>query len=471
MITRIEIDGFKTFQNFAVDLAPFQVIIGANGCGKSNFFDALDLLSKLASSELRTSFKSIRGDINELFTILPGNKSADRMRFAVEMLVEQPVHSENNGSIRQKFWRMRYEIQIDRRTNSDGMEQLFVHSESLVPLSSVGDDWTERYPALASVEYPVETQDDRGFNIVHEEVAAQIILESKNNNNWPPGFDVDGYYRMLKNTIDGVSKPYINYGRDSNTGLTKQSLTGVAHRELSSLRLLRLDTNLLRKFSSYFDASILSPSGENLPATLARMQTQDEHSLKDVSRDILNIVPNFENIEVDRDEGHKRISLYANMRDKRRLSINALSEGTLRILALATLHNDPQLQGTLCFEDPEMGVHPGALKRIVRLLREMSTDLNDPEDLVFPLRQVLVTTHSPELVSHLDVSAGELLYAETVTRMRPEQPAMQVTYMTPVGQEIEGDRGAKPYTLNKVFAYLKNADYQSIRNDLQKVGG
>jgi len=40
MITRIEIDGFKTFRNFSLELAPLQVIVGLNGAGKSNLFDA-----------------------------------------------------------------------------------------------------------------------------------------------------------------------------------------------------------------------------------------------------------------------------------------------------------------------------------------------------------------------------------------------------------------------------------------------
>jgi AAA15 family ATPase/GTPase len=46
MITQIEIDGFKTFKDFKVELAPFQVIVGANGSGKSNLFDALQLASQ-----------------------------------------------------------------------------------------------------------------------------------------------------------------------------------------------------------------------------------------------------------------------------------------------------------------------------------------------------------------------------------------------------------------------------------------
>jgi len=47
LITQIEIDGFKTFKDFKVELAPFQVIVGPNGSGKSNLFDALQLLSHL----------------------------------------------------------------------------------------------------------------------------------------------------------------------------------------------------------------------------------------------------------------------------------------------------------------------------------------------------------------------------------------------------------------------------------------
>lgn len=40
MLTRIEIDGFKTFQDFAIDLLPFTVVLGSNAAGKSNLFDA-----------------------------------------------------------------------------------------------------------------------------------------------------------------------------------------------------------------------------------------------------------------------------------------------------------------------------------------------------------------------------------------------------------------------------------------------
>lgn len=62
MITRIELDGFKTFQDFTLELGPFQVIVGVNGTGKSNLFDALRLLARLADADLRTAFQDLRGE-------------------------------------------------------------------------------------------------------------------------------------------------------------------------------------------------------------------------------------------------------------------------------------------------------------------------------------------------------------------------------------------------------------------------
>lgn len=61
MITLIEIDGFKTFQNFKLELSPFQVIVGINGAGKSNLFDVLHLLTQLVDVDLRSAFQEMRG--------------------------------------------------------------------------------------------------------------------------------------------------------------------------------------------------------------------------------------------------------------------------------------------------------------------------------------------------------------------------------------------------------------------------
>jgi len=62
MLTRIEIDGFKTFEGFSLDLQPLTAIVGPNASGKSNLFDALRFLSLLAQYDIRTAMQGLRGE-------------------------------------------------------------------------------------------------------------------------------------------------------------------------------------------------------------------------------------------------------------------------------------------------------------------------------------------------------------------------------------------------------------------------
>ena len=62
MLTYLKINGFKSFQNFEMEFTPLTVIAGANASGKSNLFDALKLLARLAETDnLKKAFKEQEG--------------------------------------------------------------------------------------------------------------------------------------------------------------------------------------------------------------------------------------------------------------------------------------------------------------------------------------------------------------------------------------------------------------------------
>jgi len=68
VITRIEIDGFKSFADFELNLEPFTVLAGPNNSGKSNLFEAILLLRDLRSSgDDAALVKKGRGTGVELF--------------------------------------------------------------------------------------------------------------------------------------------------------------------------------------------------------------------------------------------------------------------------------------------------------------------------------------------------------------------------------------------------------------------
>jgi predicted ATPase len=67
MITRIEIDGFKSFDEFALDLRPFNVLAGLNNSGKSNLLEAIELLGRLLRDQEQPLVEHERGAGSQLF--------------------------------------------------------------------------------------------------------------------------------------------------------------------------------------------------------------------------------------------------------------------------------------------------------------------------------------------------------------------------------------------------------------------
>src|SRR5207249_161375 len=129
------------------ELAPFQVIVGPNGAGKSNLFDALKLLSRLAEMDLQMAFQpphddpqKPRGDAYELFTLFPNGERVERMRFAVEMLVDQKVQDDLGGEYKLTYRRLRYELEITLTNN-----RLRLHHEALKAIPSDKDNWCKKH--------------------------------------------------------------------------------------------------------------------------------------------------------------------------------------------------------------------------------------------------------------------------------------------------------------------------------------
>jgi predicted ATP-dependent endonuclease of OLD family len=154
VITHFEINGFKTFHKFALDFEPFQIIVGPNAVGKSNLFDALRLLSRLADNDLRTAFQgteseivseTMRGEAAELFTAFPDGSASTKMQLSVELLVERQIQDSWGARADLKYTRLRYEIAIERRADERGLERLYVTHERLKPIHRDSDTWVKRH--------------------------------------------------------------------------------------------------------------------------------------------------------------------------------------------------------------------------------------------------------------------------------------------------------------------------------------
>lgn len=92
MLTRLEVDGFKNLLDVTVDFAPYTCVVGPNGVGKSNLFDAIHFLSLLADRPIMRAAAEVRGaagrraDPRGLFRSEGGTRGKT-MRFAAEIIV------------------------------------------------------------------------------------------------------------------------------------------------------------------------------------------------------------------------------------------------------------------------------------------------------------------------------------------------------------------------------------------------
>jgi predicted ATPase len=203
----------------------------------------------------------------------------------------------------------------------------------------------------------------------------------------------------------------------------------LVRREMQSWRLLHLESSALRRPDPFTAPTKMTPEGAHLPATLNQLsrhtgngtngspdEVKESAVLASVANRLAELIEDVREVRVERDETRQLFTVQVKTRDGTIHPASALSDGTLRFLALAVTEFDRQSGGVLCFEEPENGIHPRRIHSMLRLLQDIATDTDSAVDEENPLRQVIINTHSPSVV--LQTPEDSLLVAELVEGVR-----------------------------------------------------
>lgn len=424
MLTRIEIDGFKTFQGFSLDLSPFAVIVGPNAVGKSNLFDVIQLLSNLAEYDLRKGFSGRRGEADDVFRQTAFGAGSARIRLAVECLVDPVVKDPWGATQKLKQTRIRYELEIRRKQQEQGLERLIVSHEKATPIRPSADGWR-----------PFGKKPSKAFKKAYLRYGhtRPSYLETRQE-------DGRASFYISQDGHQGRSRPA---EAPEATVLSSMRSAEFPHlfalrEEMRSWRLLQLDPASLRRPSPRTTPEELLPDGPNLAAVLARIEAETrtdanpQGALADISAQLGSVVPGVLGFDVKLDEAQREYRARVQLREEPWLPTSVISDGTLRVLALLTLLNDPRHRGLVCYEEPENGIHPAQLKTLIRHLRQMVTDpteagasWNEPEaeaeTELQPLTQLLMNSHSPVVLATLrEDPPSQVLFADIVDLVDPE---------------------------------------------------
>lgn len=138
----------------------------------------------------------------------------------------------------------------------------------------------------------------------------------------------------------------------------------------------------------------LDEHGTNLASTLREIQRAKTASFDDLNQAIQDVIPGVIGFKVDQVGGYFVTRLRHDMTDDKRalFELSQESDGTLRMLGiLVALYQDPP-RTLLALEEPELTIHPGALKLLWDEIEGASDD-----------HQTLITTHSPDLLDMCQV--------------------------------------------------------------------
>ncbi|WP_437764432.1 AAA family ATPase [Sorangium sp. So ce281] len=393
MITRIEVDGFKSLRGFGLDLEPLTAIVGPNGAGKSNLLDALHLLSRLAQTSVTEALKGGRGAIRDQFSRLRDG-AAGKISISVEMLLraDRDLPGEE-----QLVTRVLHKTDIGRAVLSSGIEDITVDEQRFLVFDDpAADEWIQQHPALlpfARYNAPNSNRMESVFKLEGTRSVTgpdtRVARWNDSGLEWNPAFA-----RTLQHRGILVGS------------LASRNWVGRVAKELSAIHVVHFEPSKLRLSSDRAAGPTLAADGSNLPTALAALAPEARAQIR---ADLAELIPGFRSFEVA--PADEELRLEVEFTDGARVPARVLSDGTLRLIALLTLLRGSPPGALIAVEEPENGIYPGRLRALIDKLVDATTPKGD----VLP-PQVLLTSHSPAILAALQGRPESLVFADLVRR-------------------------------------------------------
>jgi predicted ATPase len=306
----VVVEGFTSIRSAALTLNDVNVLVGANGAGKSNFIRALSVLGRIVDNELGL-FVGLSGGANAL---LNAGRTPSR-------LIRLEVESAVGG-----------------------------YSARLIP--AAGDTLIFSDETIWRHDTGVTAELGRG----HRETMLTVPEPL-----WGPE------EAALVETLQGCR--VFHFHDTSRDAPVKQQGYTADNRSLHS------------------DAG-------NLAAVMLRLRAGDRGRYQRIVRMVKQVAPFFRDFVLEPELAPDRVRLrWQQEGSDTVLPADALSDGTLRFICLATLLGQAELPGLIILDEPELGLHPFAIVQLAAMLRAASRE-----------SQVLLATQSVTLMNQFELS-------------------------------------------------------------------
>ncbi len=401
MITRVHIRRYKSLADVEVRLQPLSVLFGPNAAGKSNFLDALQLLSAMVATgrPLIDAFRPpYRGQPLESFAFADGGVAGLLERESATFEIEVDLHlsdstveavnrqvadwkPEGNGgaagskradvlAVRER--RLRYRVEIEVMPKRGGL--IRVKDEQLTALTDVGELSTRRKAFISAED-------------------GHLVLRSEGGGR-PTQHELGLDHTLLSRPLYAPHYPHAI----------------AAQRELASWSFFYFEPReRMRLPNPIKEVRQIGNMGEELAAYLNTLRAENPVRFDSIERSLQTLIPSIERIQVVQSP-RGEVELYL-VEAGVPIPARVVSEGTLRVLGLLSIATGTESAPLVGFEEPENGIHPRRIALVASLLRSVAGSAQI---------QLIVTTHSPHLIDELpEGSLFQVHKSAGVTRIQP----------------------------------------------------
>ncbi len=370
-IKKIHIENIKSFKKVDVELGDFNVLIGANASGKSNFVKVLELLYKI----------HFRDDRIDPPTLPEGKETLRNLNLKDNSIGNIRIKSHSDEKSTRLLWF--FDGSLD---------------ESQLAFKKIGGphlDFKDLYS-----EYDLKINYD----------STQEILIAESVNEYGRFSIVKRPSDSEKNGFKGKISYSSDFAKNKTFSITLPKGLGLDSKKKKEIEefirnLFYQGGYSFKTFSCFFISSYdfrtdigtiaiplsesnqLNRNGSNIAKVLKNI-LKDEHKRKTFLNLVSVALPFIDDIKVD-NYPPEHLILYAKEKYfSDFLSSNLLSTGTFNVIALIlALYFD--YQHITVIEEPDKGIHPSLIRTMVQMMKEASKE-----------KQIIITTHNPEVVKH-----------------------------------------------------------------------
>ena len=339
MLKHISIKGYKSIKELDLDLSPINVLIGANGSGKSNFISFFKLLSWMMRLPGQLQF----------FVGQSGGASSFLFDGAsVTTQIEAKLNFEDNSNKYGYFFRL-----------ANAVSDTFIFAEE-----KFGDLSDVNLSTINPIGYPITTQSDND----------SLNLRMKN-------------FNLVKERMSGHRESRLIDLAISGEQIAKNVFSLVQNFANYQFH----DTSQTARFKQRWnvdDNQYLKEDAGNLAPFLLRLRENEPRYYQRIVETLRLIAPFFADFVLNQ-MGNTVILQWQEIGTDLVFSPHQASDGTLRAMALVTLLLQPpdSLPDVLILDEPELGLHPYAIDIVGSLINSVSNRC-----------QVILATQSPLLV-------------------------------------------------------------------------